>query len=113
MSSWQAGGVFAQFDALEDGWSESATSAVSIRGFPGGDDIAVSLGGQREVTRTVSCLFNTRGDWINFVVQRGLAGTLQIDNWDPSPIDAVLKEANPDPPRADGKVQARAQFVLL
>lgn len=112
MSSWQAGGVFAQFEALEDGWSESATSAVSVRGFPGGDDIAVSLGGQREVTRTVSCLFANRGDWINFIVQRGRAGTLQVDNWDPDPIDAVLKEANPDPIRADGKVIARAQFVL-
>lgn len=98
------------FTAIEDGWSEPATSAVNIRGFPGGNNIAVSLGGRREVTRTVSCVFATRADYITFVLARGAAGSLVIDNWDT--VTAVLKEANPDPPRSDGQVQARAQFVL-
>jgi len=113
MSTFQAGGVLCDFVAVKDSWSEPATSAVGIRGFPGGDNIAVSLGGQREVTRTVTCIFAARGDYINFVVQRGRVGDLQIDEWDPAPIAAVLKEANPDPPFPDGRLTARAQFVLL
>jgi hypothetical protein len=102
------GGV--AFIALEEGWSEPATSAVSVRGFPGGNNIAISLAGQREVTRTVSCQFANRGLYVTFALLRGAVATLQIDNWDSVP--AVLKESNPDPPRADGQVIARAQFVL-
>lgn len=93
-------------------WSEPATSAVSIRGFPGGDRIAVSLGGQREVTRTVGCVFPTRGQYVTFALLRGQVHSLIIDGWDPGPVNAVLKESNPEPPRADGQVIARAQFVL-
>lgn len=106
MSSY--GGI--TFTATEDGWSEPATSAVNIRGFPGGNTIAVSLGGRREVTRTVTCLFPNRGQYVSFALLRGAAASLVIDNWDT--VTAVLKESNPDPPRADGQVQARAQFVL-
>jgi hypothetical protein len=99
------------FTALEDGWSEPATSAVNVRGFPGGNSIAISLGGQREVTRTVTCLFADRGTYINFVLLRGKDGnSLTIDDWDT--VEAILKEANADPPRLDGTIQARAQFVL-
>ncbi len=98
------------FTALEDGWSEPATSAVSVRGFPGGDAIAISLAGQREVTRTVSCLFPTRGQYVSFALLRGKVGTLVIDHWDT--VGAVLKESNADPPRADGQIAARAQFIL-
>lgn len=104
------GGV--DFDAIEDGWSETATSAVSVRGFPGGDNIAVSLGGQREVTRAVTCVFPTRGQYVSFILLRGQEHSLLIDNWDTGPLNAVLKEANPDPPRRDGQVVAKAQFVL-
>lgn len=106
MSSY--GGI--GFEVSEEGWSEPATSAVNVRGFPGGDAIAVSLGGQREVTRTMTCVFETRADYIAFVLLRGAATTLVVDNWDT--VDAVLKEANPDPPQADGRVKARAQFIL-
>jgi hypothetical protein len=106
MSSY--GGV--TFTAVEEGWSEPATSAVNVRGFPGGNAVAISLGGRREVTRTVTCVFNTRPDYINFVLLRGAEASLVIDNWDT--VNAVLKEASADPPRSDGKVQARAQFVL-
>lgn len=106
MSSY--GGV--TFDALVDGWAEPATSAVSVRGFPGGNNVAVSLGGQREVNRTVTCLFPTRGEYVNFALLRGAVATLVIDGWDS--VSAVLKEASPDPPLMDGSIKARAQFVL-
>ncbi len=99
------------FDALEEGWSEPATSAVSVRGFPGGDNVAISLGGQREVTRTVTMLFRNRSDYIIVVTNRGNdGGTLTIDNWDS--VDAILKEINPDPPFPDGRIKARATFIL-
>lgn len=106
MSSY--GGV--TFTAVEEGWSEPATSAVTVRGFPGGNNVAISLGGRREVKRNVTCVFTTRPDYISFVLLRGAEASLVIDNWDT--VDAVLVEANPDPPRMDGKVVARAQFVL-
>lgn len=108
MSSY--GGV--DFDTDSAGWSEPATSAVGIRGFPGGDNIAVSLGGQREVTRTVTCIFADRGQYVSFVLLRGQVHDLLVTGWDPTPLSAVLKEANPDPPQTDGKVQARATFIL-
>jgi hypothetical protein len=104
------GGV--DFTAVEDGWSEPATSAVSVRGFPGGNTIAVSLGGQREVSRTVTGVFPTRGQYVNIVLLRGQEHTLTITGWDTGPVNAVLKESNPDPPRTDGQVVARLQFVL-
>ena len=99
------------FQALEDGWSEVATSSVNTRGFPGGDAVAISLGGQREVTRTVTLLFANRGDWITFITNRGNSGgTLTIDNWDS--VGAILKEGNPDPPLLDGSIRARCTFIL-
>lgn len=98
------------FTALDEGWSEPAMAAVNIRGFPGGDHIALSLGGQREVTRTVTLQFATRGEYVTFAVMRGKVGTLTIDFWDS--VGAVLKESNSNPPQTDGKVKARAQFVL-
>jgi hypothetical protein len=102
------GGI--DFDALEEGWSEPATSAVSVRGFPGGDNVAISLGGRREVSRTVTCEFPGRGQYVAFALLRGAVATLVIDSWDT--VSAVLKEVNPDPPQADGRVKARAQFIL-
>lgn len=108
MSSF--GGI--DFDAIEDGWSETASSAVSVRGFPGGDNVAVSLGGAREVNRSVTCIFPSRGQYVAFVLLRGTEQNLLVTNWDPSPVTAVLKDVNGDPPRSDGKVQAKANFVL-
>jgi hypothetical protein len=99
------------FTALEEGWSEPATSAVSTRGFPGGDTVAISLGGQREVTRTVTLLFSNRPDYIRAVLARGQdGGTLTIDNWDS--VAAILKEISAEPPLQDGRIKARATFVL-
>lgn len=113
MSSFSVSGFGSvSFTALEDGWSEPATAAVNTRGFPGGNNVAVSVAGQREVTRTVTCVFTDRGQYVSFALLRGrpTPGTLVIDNWDS--VGAVLKESNPDPPRADGQVVARAQFIL-
>lgn len=104
------GGV--DFDTDAAGWSETATSSVDVRGFPGGDTIALSLGGQREVTRTVTCIFPNRGQYVSFILLRGQEHSLFIENWDTLGINAVLKEANPDPPHTDGQVSARAQFIL-
>jgi hypothetical protein len=99
------------FEAVEDAWQETATSAVSVRGFPGGDNVAISFGGQREVTRTVTLYFSSRGDWITFVTNRGNdGGTLTIDGWDS--VAAVLKEASADPPLVDGRIKAKATFIL-
>lgn len=111
MSSFSVSGSGSvTFTTIEDGWSEPATSAVNVRGFPGGNNVAVSLGGRREVNRTVACVFANRGLYVSFALMRGAVGTLVVDNWDT--VDAVLKESNPDPPRADGQVVARAQFIL-
>jgi len=112
MASFSAGGTTVNFTTDTASWSEAATSSVTVRGFPGGDKVAISLGGQREVLRTVTCVFPTRGDWINFIVQRGRVGSLYIDGWDTGSVGAILKEANPDAPLANGEVHARAQFVL-
>lgn len=107
-----SGGGSVTFTAIEEGWSEPATAAVNARGFPGGNNVAVSIGGAREVTRTVTCVFSDRGQYVTFALMRGdpSPGTLTIDNWDT--VSAVLKETNPDPPRMDGQVVARAQFIL-
>lgn len=105
------GGV--NFTTDSAGWSEPATSAVSVRGFPGGNTWAISLGGQRELTRTVTCIFPSRGEYVNFALLRGQQHQLLITGWDPGAINAVLKEANPDPPSGDGQVVARATFVLV
>lgn len=113
MSNFSVSGAGSvDFTALEESWSEPATSAVNVRGFPGGDRVALSIGGQREVTRTVTCLFTDRGQYVSFALLRGLdpPGTLTIDNWDS--VGAVLKDCNPDPPRRDGQVIARATFIL-
>lgn len=104
------GGV--NFTAEEEGWSEPARAAVAVRGFPGGDSWAISLGGQREIERSITCIFPTRGEYVNFVLLRGQEHQLFVTGWDTGPVNAVLKEANPEPPRTDGQVRAKAQFIL-
>jgi hypothetical protein len=111
MSNYNVSGVGSvDFTAVEESWSEPATSSVTVRGFPGGNAIAISLGGQREVKRTVSCVFPTRGQYVAFAILRGKVGTLTVDNWDS--VGAVLVESDSQPPRSDGQVMARAQFIL-
>lgn len=100
-----------QFTALEEAWSEPATSAVSVRGFPNGNSVAISIGGQREVRRTVTCLFDNRDDYIAFVLSRALVRGLTIDKWDT--VDVVLVDASPEPPLTDGRIKAKATFILI
>jgi hypothetical protein len=102
------GGV--NFEAVGDGWNETSSAAVSVRGFPGGNNVAISLAGQREVKRTISCVFDDRGQYVSLVLLRGAEHDLVIDNWDT--VSAVLTEVSGDPPLTDGKVRATAQFVL-
>ena len=113
MSSFSVPGFGSvSFTTIEEGWSEPATASVNVRGFPGGNTVAVSIGGQREVSRTLTCVFTDRGQYVSFALLRGrpIPGTLVVDNWDT--VSAVLKESNPDPPQTDGQVIARAQFIL-
>lgn len=99
------------FTAVEDGWSEVANSAVNVRGFPGGDNWAISLAGQREITRTITCVFPDRGSYVNLVLLRGTQNTLDIEGWDT--VTAVLKSTSVDVlPRGDGQMSCKAEFVL-
>lgn len=110
MSSF--GGI--DFTATEEGWSETATAAVAVRGFPGGDNWAIHLGGQRQVQRTITCLFDSRSDYTSFVLKRGEDGhQLNVDTWDGAPVAAVLSDINARPIYADGRVSAVATFILV
>lgn len=100
------------FTAIEDSWSEAATAAVNVRGFPGGDSVAISLAGQREVTRTVTVYVANRAAYDTLVRMRAKLGTLFIENWDTAPIGAVLKQCSPRSPATDGTILVQAQFVL-
>lgn len=101
------------FDTDSASWAEPASAAVEVKGFPGGDAIAVSLGGQRELTRTVTLVFSSVSAYRSLVAMRGRQGWLTIDNWDSGSVSAVLKQTSPQPPGSDGSVAAQAQFVLL
>lgn len=74
--------------------------------------MAVSLGGQREVTRTVTLYLTSRAAYDTLARMRGKLGTLSIDTWDSSPIGAVLKQCSPQVPQIDGTLLVQAQFVL-
>lgn len=104
--------AWSTFDAYVESWAEPAGAEVNVLGFPGGDSIAVSLGGQREITRTLGVFFTTVALYRVFRDQRGKQGTLTVGSWDTSPVSAVLKQVSPDPPGNDGSVHAVAQFVL-
>lgn len=99
--------------AYEDSWSEVANAEVDVRGFPGGDAVAVSLAGQREIARTVTFLFSTVPAYRTFAAMRGRLGTLKIDNWDTLAVSAVLKKCTPSLPHPDGTLLVRAEFVLI
>jgi len=87
---------------------------VAVRGFPGGNNWAIHLGGMREVQRSVTCLFDSRSDYTAFVLKRGEDGhQLTVDIWDDSPVDAVLAEISAAPIYADGRVSATATFILV
>lgn len=106
MSSF--GGV--DFEVSTEGWQETAQSQVSVRGYPGGDNIAISLGGQREVRRTMTLHFTDRGGYVNLVLRRGQQDTLAVDSWDS--VGAVLISVTGEALEADGGVRCKAEFVL-
>lgn len=100
------------FEAYVNSWAEPASAEVNVLGFPGGDSVAISLGGQREITRTFGVFFTTIALYRVFQNQRGKQGSLTLGSWDTAAVGAVLKQVNPDPPENDGSVHAVAQFVL-
>lgn len=105
------GGV--TFTALTDGFAEPAKASVTTRGFPGGDNWAITLAGQREVERQMSCLFDDRGQYVNFVLLRGQQHDLLVDIWDGSPVSAVLKDVSAGDTFPSGHIRATANFVLV
>lgn len=112
MNSYTTATGSVTFATDKSAWAEPAVAAVEIKGFPGGDAIAVSLGGQREVTRTVTVILASVAVYRALVAMRGRLGWLTIDGWDSAPVGAVLKQLSPQPPGSDGSVVAQAQFVL-
>jgi len=100
-----------EFQDHSGGWREQATADVSTRAFPGGS-YAISIGGQREIQRTVGMLLDSLEDYRSLVRMRGYRGTLLIDGWDDFAVAVVLKSCSPDPLFADGQVMARADFIL-
>lgn len=100
------------FTATADSWSESSGSDVAVKGFPGGDAVAVSIGGQRETRRTFKVLFPTTAAYILFRSMRARQGMLYVENWDTTAVGAILTTTAPDAIQGDGQVVARAEFVL-
>lgn len=100
------------FVAATESWSEQSRSEVNVLGFPGGDAVAVSIAGQRETNRTFKALLNTVADYQTMLGMRARVGMLKVEFWDSVPVNAVLKQIQPDPIQADGKVYAQVQFVL-
>lgn len=100
------------FDADVASWAEPATAEVNTLAFPGGDSVAISLAGQREITRTFGVFFTTIALYRVFRDQRGRQGTLTLGSWDTSAVGAVLKRVSPEPPGSDGSVHAVAEFLL-
>jgi hypothetical protein len=100
------------FTDSADGWSEKADSDVSTRGFAGGDGYALSIGGQREVSRSVTMLVDSRDDYRALLRMRAQRGSLQIDDWDDAEVAVVLKSVSPSPPFADGTLLVRCEFVV-
>lgn len=100
------------FTATTDGWSEEAVSEVGVLGFPGGDSVAVSIGGQRETRRSFKAMFANRADFLKFRSMRARAGWLLVENLDTAQVQAVLIRVAAEPPWMSGEVTCTAQFVL-
>ena len=100
------------FTATTDSWQEPSESEVEVIGFPGGDAVAISLGGQRETRRTITLLLSTPAAYRQLRNMRSKAGYLSIENWDTAPVRAVLTRTSPSPPYASGEVSCQASFIL-
>jgi len=100
------------FTATTAGWSEPAGSDVDVIGFPGGNAVAISISGQRETRRGFKALFADVAAFKSCRDMRAKQGTLLVDNWDITAVNAVLTRIAPDPILADGKVLATIEFIL-
>lgn len=100
------------FTASTDSWSEEASSDVEVMGFPGGDDIAISISGQRGMRRAFKALLDTVDDYRALRDMRAKEGQLFVENWDDTAVSAVLTSVRPDPPHLGGEVSCTAQFIL-
>jgi hypothetical protein len=102
------------FGANATSWAEPATAEVSTRGFPGGDSVAISLGGQREITRTFGFECDTLAAFKLLRSMRGKLGSLTVGEWDTvGAVGAILRTISPDPPTNNGRVYGTVQFVLV
>lgn len=111
MSTFSTDDYTLTFQDAAAGWREQADSDVSTRGFPGGG-YALSIGGTRGIQRSLSMLLDSVDDYRTLVAMRAARGFLQIDGWDMTEVAVVLKSCSPEPVFADGRVMARADFIL-
>jgi hypothetical protein len=100
------------FTATTESWSETSDSNVEVLSFPGSNSIAISITGQRETRRTFKALFATVAAFRLCRDMRAKQGSLLVENWDITPVNAVLKRVAPDAPFSDGQVVAQVEFIL-
>jgi hypothetical protein len=93
------------------GWREQATADVSTRAFPGGT-YAISIGGRREMQRSVGMLLDSIDDYRTLLGMLAARGVLLIDDWDTTEINVVMKSCSPSSMLANGQVLARADFIV-
>jgi len=100
------------FVASTDGWSEARQSDVNVMGYPGSDNIAVSISGARETRRTFKAVLASLADYRLLADMSAKAGWLYVENWDAAEVRAVLTRVAPDPIWLSGEVTCTAQFIL-
>lgn len=100
------------FTATMESWAEPAESDVEVLGFPGGDNVAISISGQRELTRTFKALLASVLEFRALRDMRAKEGLLFVENWDNVAVPAVLTSVRPEPPHAGGEVSCTAHFIL-
>lgn len=100
------------FTATTDAWSEPAESDVEVMGFPGGDSVAVSISGQRGITRTFKALLDSVDEFRAPRDMRAKEGLLFVETWDDAAVPAVLTSVRPEPPHISGEVSCTTHFIL-
>jgi len=100
------------FIADTDSWAEPAASDVEVIGFPGGDAVAISIGGQREIRRTFRAVLASAADYRTLRNMRAKQGWLKVENWDSAEGQAILVSTSPQVPWLSGEVSCTAQFIL-
>ncbi len=111
-STYTYNSVTVAFTAITESWSEQSSSDVNVIGFPGGDAVAISLGGQRQTTRAFKALLTNKTDYTTLVGMRNRQGKLIVEHWDTAPVNAILQQIQPDPVQVDGQILAQVQFVF-